>query len=62
MPDDVLLNTREVSAWDGFAVVTHEKWRAAGRGPKFIVVEGAIRYRVGDVKTWLGERIARSAR
>ena len=32
---------------------TLEAWRAVGRGPKFIRVGRAIRYRKADVEAWL---------
>lgn len=53
LPDDVLITTDKASAWTGHALRTYEKWRAEGRGPRFLRCEGSIRYRVGDIRAWL---------
>jgi len=59
LPDSACLTTREVAAWARFAIVTLEKWRACDRGPPAIFIEGSVRYRVGDVRLWLGQGMSR---
>ena len=60
LPDDALISTEDASAWTDHARRSYEKWRTEGRGPPFIKCETSIRYRVGDVRSWLAA--CRSAR
>jgi hypothetical protein len=53
LPDDVLITTKTASEWTRHPTRTFEKWRAEGRGPKFIRCERSIRYRIGDIRNWL---------
>lgn len=53
LPDDALLNDRQVSVHSGFAEYTLRLWRMKHKGPKVVYIEGRPRYRVGDYKAWL---------
>ena len=33
------------------------KWRAEGRGPRFVRLGKCVRYLVGDVESWLKDRV-----
>lgn len=54
---DKLLTTNEVATWLGIQRCTLEKARSTRLGdfPPFIRVGRAVRYRRGDVETWLRE-------
>lgn len=54
LPGDALMTRRQVSALSGFAVVTLKVWAREGRGPRVTTIEGRPRYRVSDVRSWLG--------
>jgi predicted DNA-binding transcriptional regulator AlpA len=46
--------TEEVAAALGLAVVTLAKWRAVGKGPKFVKPSpGMVRYRIEDIDEWM---------
>lgn len=51
---DALLTRRQVSALSGFALITLQIWSAKGRGPRITHIEGRPRYRVQDVREWMG--------
>ena len=48
-----LLNTCQVAAMLGLKKSTIEKWRVTNRGPAFIRIGGAIRYRQSVVNAWM---------
>ena len=54
LPADALLSRRELSALSGYAIITLKIWAANGRGPRITRVEGRPRYRVEDVRGWMG--------
>jgi hypothetical protein len=54
LPPDALLSRREVAALSGFHPQTLVVWGASGRGPRRTVIEGRLRFRVADVKAWMG--------
>ncbi|KEQ09101.1 hypothetical protein GV68_25395 [Pseudorhizobium pelagicum] len=54
MPADALLSRRELSALSGYAIITLKIWAANNRGPRITRVEGRPRYRVEDVREWIG--------
>jgi predicted DNA-binding transcriptional regulator AlpA len=47
------LTTEEVSELTRFSESTLKKYRGNGRGPRFLSVEGSIRYRESDVRAWM---------
>lgn len=51
-PED-LLNEQELCDWLRIKVPTVRKWRILGRGPVFQRIGTLVRYRRGDVQTWL---------
>ncbi len=48
-----LLTERELSRKTKLAEVTLRTFRRQGRGPKYLKISKAVRYRVEDVDTWL---------
>jgi len=57
MQDDPLMSTLEVAYLLGVSPRTVEDWRADGRGPKYIVIEGRkVRYRRSVVQAYLEAR------
>ncbi|WP_084817352.1 helix-turn-helix transcriptional regulator [Gordonia sp. HS-NH1] len=52
---DRLLDTDETGAVCGLSPRTLRTWRTdgSGKGPAFVRVGGAIRYRASDVQTWI---------
>lgn len=54
LPADALLTRNQVAALSGFALQTLKMWPAQGKGPRVTVVEGRPRYRVADIRQWMG--------
>ncbi|KQQ48789.1 hypothetical protein ASF58_05925 [Methylobacterium sp. Leaf125] len=54
LPDSALLTRRQLSEISSFALITLKVWAKNGRGPRITVVEGRPRYRVSDVRAWMG--------
>ncbi|HEY5798307.1 MAG TPA: hypothetical protein VIU82_25175 [Bosea sp. (in: a-proteobacteria)] len=52
-PDDLLLSPREAAALSGIAEVTFYVWRKQNRGPKWLLIEGMPRLRLGEYREWL---------
>jgi predicted DNA-binding transcriptional regulator AlpA len=52
-PADTLLAPRDVAAVLGVTPHTLSKWRLAGRGPQYVRLGRAIRYREPDVAGYL---------
>ena len=50
---DELLTEREVSTEHKIAEGTLRNWRYSGRGPKYLRLEGNVRYRRSDIEKWL---------
>lgn len=50
---DPLLDKYETARLLGVAPRTLEQWRAHDRGPKFVRVEGQVRYRKSDLEAYL---------
>src|SRR5262245_36479386 len=58
IPDDQLLTTRQVAAMLGVSEQLVEKLRAKNEGPEWTALgPRCIRYRMGNVRIWLGTRI-----
>jgi hypothetical protein len=59
LTDDHLLTSRELAGWLRIAMSTLEDWRYqhVDRGPKWLMVAGMVRYRVGDVRKWRDEAV-----
>lgn len=60
LDDDALLDTREAAAVVGLAYNTLNWYRqhSPGRGPAFHRMGGAIRYRMGDLRSFVARRRA----
>lgn len=54
LPGDAMLTRKQVAALSGFALQTLKAWPALGKGPKVTTIEGRPRYRVADVRQWMG--------
>lgn len=55
------LTEREVAQMGVASVRTLQAWRLLRRGPRYIKVGRAVRYRTADVEAWLAERIVTPA-
>jgi predicted site-specific integrase-resolvase len=51
-----MLTSKELAERLKMSEGTLRNWRCYGKGPKWIRVGGAIRYRESDVKKWEGKR------
>jgi Helix-turn-helix domain len=58
LPDDsdVLLDEKQTARCIKNSPSTLQKWRVRGVGPAFLKINGAVRYRVGDLKDWLASK------
>lgn len=54
LPGEALITRRQLAAVSSFALITLKVWAKQGRGPRITVVEGRPRYRVRDVREWMG--------
>lgn len=52
--DSALITRRQLAQFSGFALQTLKKWPAEGKGPRVTRVEGRPRYRMSDVRAWMG--------
>jgi predicted DNA-binding transcriptional regulator AlpA len=63
--DDYLLNVDQSAVWLGVSASTMNRWRSDGLGPRFVklcgTARGAVRYRIGDVRAWVENRVVSSA-
>lgn len=48
-----LLRTPEAAAYTGLSVSSLTKFRCAGKGPRFVRLCGAVRYRPQDLDDWM---------
>ena len=51
-----LLDEHEVAAICGLSAAAIRRWRLLRKGPRYIKVGSAVRYRLEDVNNWLGTR------
>lgn len=58
--DDGLWTTEQAAEWLGLAPRTLVDWRYQGRGPDFLRLGSAVRYRPEDVREWAAEQAAGS--
>ncbi|KQT86445.1 hypothetical protein [Methylobacterium sp. Leaf466] len=54
LPGEALITRQQLAAVSSFALITLKVWAKQGRGPRITVVEGRPRYRVRDVREWMG--------
>lgn len=54
LPPEALITRQQLSEVSSFALITLKVWAREGRGPRITIVEGRPRYRVRDVREWMG--------
>jgi predicted site-specific integrase-resolvase len=55
-----LLNEREAARYLGLRTATLQRWRWAGKGPRFLKIEGAVRYDPKDLAEFISASRRRS--
>jgi predicted DNA-binding transcriptional regulator AlpA len=50
-----LLNEKEAARFLSMSYRTLQSWRSAGEGPSYLKLGRSIRYRRGDLLTWVNE-------
>jgi excisionase family DNA binding protein len=58
---DALLDTEEAAEYMRVPAGTLRQWRYLGRGPAYVHVGRAVRYREGDLDAWLEANTTRPA-
>lgn len=53
---DALLNEHDVARITGLSVASVRRWRLLRRGPKYLKIGSAVRYRSEDITAWLDSR------
>lgn len=53
IPHSPLLNRVDSAAYIGLAVGTLDRWRTEGRGPSYVKIGGAVRYRLAVLDDYL---------
>ena len=48
-----LLTTEQTAEWLQLEAQTLAKWRVTGKGPRFVKLGRAVRYRIADVDEWI---------
>ena len=51
-----LLNERRVAEMLGMSVASLRRWRLLQKGPRFIKLGSAVRYKPDDISAWLASR------
>jgi hypothetical protein len=54
LPGEAVITRQQLAAVSSFALVTLKLWAREGRGPRITKIEGRPRYRVRDVREWMG--------
>jgi predicted DNA-binding transcriptional regulator AlpA len=54
-----LLNEQDVARITGLSLASVRRWRLLNRGPRFIKLGAAVRYRPSDLAAWLDSRPAK---
>jgi hypothetical protein len=57
LSDDALLDDAQVGLLAGRAPATVKRWRRQKKTPPCVSLNGAPRFRVGDVRPWLRGRV-----
>lgn len=61
-PTPLLLNVREAAARLGLSKSTLDKWRCAGKGPRYVKsTDRAVRYDPADLDAWIAARRSKNA-
>lgn len=53
---DNLLNEHDVARITGLSVASVRRWRLLRQGPRYLKIGSAVRYRSGDIASWLQSR------
>ncbi|CAN7649915.1 hypothetical protein LJR039_005018 [Pseudorhodoferax sp. LjRoot39] len=56
LPDEALLDTKEAAAFLALAPNSLPWYRSQGGGPAFIYVGASVRYKLGVLRAYIGER------
>jgi predicted DNA-binding transcriptional regulator AlpA len=48
-----LITTADLAEYLSMSAQTVKEWRSKGKGPRWVKVEGSVRYRWSDVESWL---------
>lgn len=56
LSDDALLDDAQVGLLAGRSAMTLKRWRRLGLAPPCVRLNGAPRFRVGDIRPWLRGR------
>jgi len=51
-----LLNEFDLARITGLSVASVRRWRLFGKGPRYLKIGAAVRYKPEDVKEWLDSR------
>jgi predicted DNA-binding transcriptional regulator AlpA len=51
-----LLTEQDIARMTGMSLASVRRWRLLKRGPRFIKLGAAVRYRFADVQSWLESR------
>jgi predicted DNA-binding transcriptional regulator AlpA len=53
---ETLLNEQAVARITSMSLATVRRWRLLGKGPKYLKVGSAVRYRPEDLAAWIASR------
>jgi predicted DNA-binding transcriptional regulator AlpA len=53
---EALLNEHDVARITGMSLASTRRWRLLHKGPKYIKIGAAVRYRPEDISAWLESR------
>jgi predicted DNA-binding transcriptional regulator AlpA len=49
----ILIDERQLEQLYNIRRKTAQRWRLEGRGPRFLKLEGLVRYRLSDIEIWI---------
>lgn len=52
-----LLNAAEAAEYLALSKRTLEKWRTSLKGPPYVKMNGAVRYRLEDLEQWVADQV-----
>ena len=58
--EEAMVREGEIAEFLNVKVATLRHWRATEQGPRWYKLGGAVRYKVGDIQTWLDSRRVQS--
>lgn len=51
-----IVDTKQAAEYLGLSPVTLTQWRTEDRGPRYVKLERAVRYRLSDLDEWVDQR------